>query len=245
MRERPFYLRAAGIVLLAAVLSGCETGGPGMSVKGRVVAGDVPVSGSSVSLLIAGNVVSESLAFGKTDSEGNFSINFNKPAESGIVYAIARGGKPKGSPSENEALAFLTVIGDINDRPGFVTLNELTTAASVWTYAQFLNGSLITGNRTGIYNAASNVRNIVDIETGSPGAVIRNADNGTKTNALPLVNTLGNIVHECAALTSADACANLFSETAPPGWDVPEDTLAALHNIALNPWWNAAGIYSL
>ncbi|KAB2831890.1 MAG: hypothetical protein F9K51_06035, partial [Candidatus Dadabacteria bacterium] len=69
-----------------------------MNVKGRVVAGDAPVSGASVSLFVAGSVVSESLAFGKTDSEGNFSINFNKPAENGIVYAIARGGKPRGSP---------------------------------------------------------------------------------------------------------------------------------------------------
>ncbi|HKQ31973.1 MAG TPA: hypothetical protein VJV40_02135, partial [Thermodesulfobacteriota bacterium] len=79
MRDKPFYLKAAGIVLLAMALSGCETGGPGMNVKGRVVAGDTPVSGASVSLFIAGSVVAESLAFGKTDSEGNFSINFNKP----------------------------------------------------------------------------------------------------------------------------------------------------------------------
>lgn len=245
MRQRPFYLSTAGIVLLAAALAGCETGGQGFSLKGRVITGGEPVSGSSVSLFIAGNEVSESLAFGKTDNEGNFSISFNKPSEGSIVYAIARGGKPRGSPGENEALAFLTVIGDINDRPDFITLNELTTIASVWTYAQFINGSFITGNSTGLYNAASNVRNIADIETGGLGTVIKNAVNASRTNAIPEVNTLGNLVHACAALKHPDACGDFFASSTPPGWDVPEDTLAALHNIALNPWWNAEGIFSL
>lgn len=245
MRERQFYLRAAGIVLLAVALTGCETGGPGLSVKGRVVAGGVPVSGSSVTLYAAGTIISETLGYSTTDKEGNFSIKFNKPSESGIIYAVARGGKPEGSVSANEALAFLTVIGEVNDRPGSVTLNEITTIASVWTYAQFLNGSSIVGNGTGIYNAAANVRNIANIETGGPGPVIQNAVNGSRTNALPEVNTLGNIVHTCASLSHPDACASLFSASAPPGWNVPEDTLSALHNIALNPWWNVTGIFSL
>lgn len=245
MRQRPFFLRAAGIVLLAAIVAGCETGGQTLNLKGRVVTGGAPVSGSSVTLYAAGTIISETLGFGTTDSEGNFNIKFSRPSESGIIYAVARGGKPRGSITDNEALAFLTVIGEVNDRPDFVTLNELTTIASVWTYAQFLTGSSIVGNGTGIYNAAANVRNIADVETGALGGVIRNAVNGPRTNALPGVNTLGNIVHTCAALKHPDACANLFASSAPPGWDVPEDTLTALHNIALNPWWNAAGIFSL
>ena len=164
MKTKPLYARVAGIVLLAAALYGCETAGSDLSLKGRVIAGDEPVSGSSVTLYAAGAIISETLGGGSTDSEGNFSIKFRRPTESGIIYAVARGGTPRGNASPNEALAFLTVIGEVDGRPERVTLNELTTIASVWTNSRFLSGSAIIGNGTGIYNAAGNVRNIVNIE---------------------------------------------------------------------------------
>ena len=50
LKIRPYYLRAAGIFLLAAALAGCETSGSDLALKGRVIAGDEPVSGSSVTL---------------------------------------------------------------------------------------------------------------------------------------------------------------------------------------------------
>ena len=134
-----------------------------------------------MTLYAAGTIISETLGCDTTDSEGNFSIKFSRPSESGIIYAIARGGTPRGKRSPNDAIALLTVIGEVDGRPDSVTLNELTTVASVWTNAQFLSGNTIIGNGTGIYNAAGNVRNIVNIETGRPGPVIRNAVNGSPT----------------------------------------------------------------
>ena len=245
MKTKPLYVRVAGIVLLAAALSGCETGGSDLTLKGRVIAGDEPVSGSSVTLYAAGTIIAETLGGDMTDEEGNFHIRFRRPAQSGIIYAAARGGTPRGNTSPNEALRFLTVIGEVDGRPDTVTLNELTTIASVWTNARFLNGTSIVGNGTGIYNASGNVRNIVNIETGGPGPVIVNAVNGSLTGALAAVNTLGDIIHSCAVLSTEDACVSLFSAATPPGWDTPEDTLSALHNIALNPWSNVSEIFSL
>ncbi|MEW6144013.1 MAG: hypothetical protein AB1598_03235 [Thermodesulfobacteriota bacterium] len=245
MKIRPLYLNAAGIVLLAAAVAGCETGGSDLTLKGRVIAGEEPVSGSSVTIYAAGTIIAESLGGDTTDSEGNFSIKFRRPAESGIIYAVARGGTPRGNTSPNDALVFLTVIGEVGGRPDSVTLNELTTIASVWTNAQLLKGSAIIGNGTGIYNAAGNVENLVNIETGRLGAVIENEVNGSRTGASASVNALGNIVHSCAVLSAADSCERLFTSATPPGWDAPSNTLAALHNIALNPSVNVNEIFSL
>jgi hypothetical protein len=47
-----------------------------------------------------------------------------------------------------------------------VTINELTSVASVWTSAQFLNGIALSGNALGLRIAADNVPNFVDLETG-------------------------------------------------------------------------------
>lgn len=245
VNNKPLLLKAAGIILFAAAISGCDSGGSDLTLKGRVLAGESPVSGSSVTLYGAGTIISETLGFDTTDSEGNFSIKFSRPSESGILYAIARGGTPEGNTSPNDAIALLIVIGEVGDKPDSVTLNELTTIASVWTNAQFLSGNTIIGNGTGIYNAAGNVRNLVNIGTGGPGAVIQNAVNGSQTIALAEVNTLGNIIHSCAALSPSDACGRLFTASTPPGWNPPSDTLTALHNIALNPWWNVVGIFAL
>jgi hypothetical protein len=245
LKIKPFYLNAAGIVLLAAAVAGCETAGSDMTLKGRVIAGEEPVSGSSVTLYAAGTIIAESLGGDTTDREGNFRIRFRQPTGSGIIYAVARGGTPRGNASPNDALVFLSVIGEVGGRPDTVTLNELTTIASVWTNAQLLKGSAIIGNGTGTYNAAGNVENLVNIETGGPAPVIENAVNGSSTGVLATVNTLGNIVHSCAVASPADSCGILFSAATPPGWDTPSNTLEALHNIALNPASNVNEIFSL
>ena len=127
------------------------------------------------------------------------------------------------------------MIGEVDGRPDTVTLNELTTVASVWTNAQFLRGSAIVGNGTGIYNAASNVENIVDIETGRPGPVIGNAAHSSPAGALASADTLGNIVHACAVLSTADACERLFSAAAPPGRNAPANTLRRAPQHSLEP----------
>jgi hypothetical protein len=245
VKIKPPFFKTIALILLALVMAWCDSRSSDLTLKGRVLAGNKPVSGSSVTLYAAGMVVSNSLGFGTTDSEGKFKIRFSKLSGSGIIYAVARGGTPEGSASPNDAIALLTVIGEVNDMPDSVILNELTTVASVWTNAQFLNGNTITGNETGIYNAAGNVANIVNIKTGGPGDVIRNAVNGSQTSALAEVNTLCNTVHNCIMLSPSDACDKFFSAATPPGWDTPTNTLSALRNIALNPWWNITGIYML
>jgi hypothetical protein len=61
----------------------------------------------------------------------------------------------------------MSVLG--NMPPSKVTINETTTIASVWTHAQFLDGTAIKGPALSLRIAAGNVPNIVDLQTGGWG----------------------------------------------------------------------------
>ena len=60
----------------------------------------------------------------------------------------------------------------------------MTTIASVWTHAQFLDGTAIKGPALGLRIAAGNVHNFVDLATGG-GAAISDALNGAQTPTMP------------------------------------------------------------
>ena len=62
----------------------------------------------------------------------------------------------------------MAVLG--SNPPAKVVINELTTVASVWTHAQFLDGTAIKGHALGLRIAAGNVPNFVDLETGGWGS---------------------------------------------------------------------------
>jgi len=62
------------------------------------------------------------------------------PDKDAVLYLIAKGGEPtvnKGS-GDNPAIVLLTVLG--GKPPAKVTINELTTVASAFTTARFING---------------------------------------------------------------------------------------------------------
>ncbi len=245
MFKRPLSIPPIILLLIISAITACDSNSPGLTVRGRVTGGDVPISGATVTLYATGTAIIETLGSAVTDGEGNFKIRGGKPSGSGIIYVIARGGRPLGNASSNDAIALMTVIGRVDRRPDFITVNELTTIASVWTNAQFLDGNAIIGNASGVDNAAGNVGNIADIEIGGLGDVILNGVNGSRTSMLARVNTLANIIASCVTLETPDACGALFAASTPPGGRTPSDTLQAAHNIALNPWNNIAELYAL
>lgn len=149
-----------------------------------------------------------------------------------MQYVIARRG---------ESDKMLTMLGTPGDTPGKVVVSELTTIASTWTSSQFLEGDTISGNDVGLVAAARNVPNLVDVETGRLGDVVQNTTNGLRTNTLATMNSLASMLSDCLT----DGCADtLFVDSAPAGVAVPTGTLAAFHNIALNPWHNVDTIFS-
>ena len=71
-----------------------------------------------------------------------------------MLYLIAAGGnaKVKSAKGPNPAITLMATLG--TKAPARVTINELTTVASAWTGAQFLDGTAMSGNALGLRIAA-------------------------------------------------------------------------------------------
>ena len=213
-------------------------------IKGQVLGAGVPISQSTVTLLAASAGQPKQLAQTKTDSDGRFVIHSTGAADSSL-YLVAIGGVSaanRGS-GNNPAIALITVVG--SKPPAKVVINEMTTVASVWTNAQFLNDTTLQGQPLSLRIAAGNVPNFVDLETGGWGDAIQNPLNSSQTPTMANFATLADLLSGCVTRVKADACSSLFAVAAPPGGGLPTNTLNAAESIALNPWHQPAKIYDL
>ena len=213
-------------------------------IEGRVEAGGAPMAGAEVTLWMAGPGAPRKLASAKTDDKGGYSLAPVQGGGDGVLYVIAEGGETKRATGQgpNPAAALMATLGTA--APARVTINELTTVASVWTGAQFLDGAALSGNPLGLRIAAGNVRNLVDLETGGLGPVVMDALNSSQTTTLAKFNTLGILLSACVTAIP-DACAKLFEAAKPPGGTVPTDTLEAAQNIARQPGYQADKLFAL
>jgi hypothetical protein len=137
---------------------------------------------------------------------------------------IAKGGETaanKGS-DDNPAVALRAVLGNVP--PANVVINEMTTVASVWTHAQFLDGHAIKGNALGLRIAPGNVHNFVDLATGGYGAAIQDAVNSTQTTTMANFATLSSLLADCTTRIRPDASARLFAAATPPGGKMAIDS---------------------
>ena len=137
----------------------------------------------------------------------------------------------------------MTVLG--SEPPSSVVINELTTIASVWTHAQFVDGAAIEGHALGLRIAAGNVPNFVDLTTGGLGPVIQDPLNSSQTTTLATFNTLGDLLAGCVTRVRADACDKFFAAATPRGGTSPTDTLTAVQNIARDPSHQAQKLFAL
>ena len=124
-----------------------------------------------------------------------------------------------------------------------MVVNERTTVATGFAFAQFVDGAAIDGNRHGMLNAVRMAANLAHPETGTVAAVLRLPPNGPETTALPTFNALANIVAACVATESA--CEALLEATTLPGEPRPTDVLEAVASIARYPWLNVAELFDL
>jgi streptogramin lyase len=213
---------------------------------GHVYGGGGPVAESIVTLWAAGQNAPTKLSETKSGKDGAFDLNFEtQKTESNVLYLIARGGTPKVGDSQgaNPAITLMATLGA--NPPKEVTINELTTVASVWTGAQFLQGDTFRGHALGLKIAAGNVPNLVDFATGGLGPVIQDPMNSTQTTTLSIFNTLGDLLAGCITRVETNACAKLFAASTPPGGASPTDTLTAAEAIALHPWNEPAKLFAL
>ena len=177
-----------------------------VQVNGQVQAAGGPVANATVTLWEATAGDPKQLAQVKTGADGRFQVGSDQtPGKDTSLYLVAKGGMPaaKGG-GDNPALALLTILG--SQPPATVTVNEMTTVASVWTNAQFLDGAILKGPALSLRIAAGNVANFVDLTTGGLGTVIQDPLNSTQTPTLANFGTLADLLAGCTTQIKPDAC---------------------------------------
>lgn len=205
-------------------------------IWGRVELGGQPISGAKVTLFATqGSDAPLKLATAVTRDDGSFLVSSDLGREDEVRYLIASvPAKP---------LVLLSLLDNVPRAN--VVVNELTTVASAFTAAQFIEGHSIRGNPLGLRIAASNTPNLVDPVTGQWGQVLLDPLNSTQTTALANLNTLGSIITAFARTTDDAWGAKLLKAATPPGGTAPVDTLDAMVSIARTPWAAPKEIFSL
>ncbi|MGO9454119.1 MAG: hypothetical protein ACLQDV_24180, partial [Candidatus Binataceae bacterium] len=246
-RVRGFVAMVPSIFAMLAVV-GLALAEPAFadSVEGQVLGAGAPIAKSTVTLWSASADDPKQLAQTQSGDDGRFTLSPEQsPGEDSILYIIAKGGEPtahQGS-GDNPAIALISVLG--NKPPAHVVINEFTTIASVWTNAQFLDGTAVKGNPLGLRIAAGNVPNFVDLATGGYGEMIQDGFNSTETPTMANFGTLSNVLAGCIASVTPDACKSLFVAAVGREGKEPTDTLTAAISIAHNMAYKPERIFAL
>ena len=209
-------------------------------VSGRVVAGNLPVDASRVTLYASGARAAVRLAWATTNSRGRFTLSYTSPRRDAVIYAVAAGGR---TPA-HRALRLMAVADPANASPRRLTINELTTVAAAYSLSRFLHGVRLKGPSPGLPNAAATVPSLVRPASGKVGSAVANPPNGTSTATLATFRTLAAILGGCTRGTPRN-CRALFRAATPPRKPRPSNTLQAIHDIALNPVNNVRRIFRL
>ena len=235
---------AGGILGFLSVAGGAADAA--VRIDGQVQAGGGPVAGSTVTLWAGSAGEPKQLAQAKTADDGSFALGADEtPGPGESLYLVAKGGVPsvnKGA-GYNPALSFLAVLG--GTPPADVTINEMTTVASVWTNAQFLDGAAVEGPALSLSIAAGNVPNFVDLSTGGWGGPIQDPLNSGQTPTMANFTTLADALAGCATRVTPNACDMLFQAAKPPKGDAPADTLTAAEAVARNSAYQPERVFAL
>ena len=215
-----------------------------VTVDGQVQLGGAPLVSSTVTLWAGSAGEPKQLAQTKSGSDGRFRLRTAEtPGKDIVLYVIAKGGTPKATAKSNDAIALMALLG--NSSPPNVTVNELTTVASAFTAARFINGESISGNPLGLRIAAGNAPNLVDPVTGKWGKALLDPLNSSMTTTLASLDTLGSLISAYATVANDDWRARFLKAATPTGGITPKNTLEAMAGIAREPWAAPKDLYEL
>lgn len=236
---------ALASALALAFLTGCATEKAAVAdlkqlkhdlsgLAGHVLIAGKPVAGSTVTLYAAGTGAPTRLADGKTDAKGAFKLDALQ-TDGRVLYLVAKG--PRAD------VALLSLLGTA--RPPSVTVNELTTVASAYTAARFIEGEAISGKPLSLSIASGNTPNLVDPVTGGWGKVLLDPLNSSMTTTLATLDTLGSLITYSATLANDQWKARFYQAATPFGRTTPRNTLEAMAGIARAPWAAPKELYTL
>ena len=212
-------------------------------ISGRVLGGGAPIAGSTVTLLSASTALPRQLATTTTQADGTFTFAPQEAVPEGSsLYVVATGGKLEGK-AENKAITLITALGAT--APGDITVNEMTTIATVWTHNQLIAGKSISGQPLQLKIAADNVPNFVNLETGGWGSAIQDPLNSGQTPTMANFATLADVLAGCVTNVVPGACEALFEATEPPIGSPPTDTLSAAQSVAKFMWYKPERVFKL
>ena len=204
-------------------------------LAGSVQIAGKPVAGATVTLYAAGEGAPKQIAEANTDNQGAFGLNFHSETKGSVLYLVAK--RPE------TAVALLLVLG--TPVPEKVTVNELTTVASAFTAARFIQGESISGNLLGLRIAAMNVPNLVNLQSGGWGSVIIDGLNLTRSTTLAKFNTLASFITYASTSASSDWRSRFFAAATPTGGTTPSNTLGAIAGIARESWAHPKDLFAL
>jgi len=239
--DRAAIIAFAGVTFASAIPAIAA-----VNLNGQVLGAGAPIATSTVTLYAASTGAPKQLGHARTGADGRFTLNAPDTAgKDAILYLVAKGGTPAANKTggNNPAIALMTMLG--TTAPKTVTINELTTVASVFTSARFINGEAISGNPLGLRIAAGNAPNLVDPTTGKWGKVLLDPLNSSNTTTLATLDTLGSLIS--AYFTVADDAwrSRFFKAATPPSGVTPKNTLEAMAGIAREPWAAPKELYAL
>jgi sugar lactone lactonase YvrE len=219
------------------------------AISGNVHGGQFPIYNATMKLYAAGYTgygsATTALATTTTDAGGNFSFSglpYTCPSPSTQMYITAVGGNTQGTgvtTTNNAAAALIVAIGPCSTIAGLnnININEVTTIATVFALAQYMNPGTTAGTESigtaatpqaalGLANAVASIQNLASISTGGPvtpptytgsNATVSGVSVTATAESAKLV-TLANIIAACVNQTSASTsvCQNLLAAATPP-----------------------------
>lgn len=175
------------------------------------------------------------LARACTGPDGRFRLAYRQPQGPGAVLYLTADGGPQAP-----ALRLAAVLG-----PGAgpeVVVNERTTVAAAYAFAQFTRHGAVSGGSPGLPNAAAISHNLADVRTGGIAPLLAAPPNGRQTSTLAAFNSLANLLAGCVR---GRGCDELLRLAQPPGQPKPEDIFQAAADIARMPGNHVAELFAL
>jgi hypothetical protein len=181
----------------------------------------------------------DAVLLGSTVSDDNGNFAFSVPVDQlgGVMFLTAE---------VSPGVDLLSIAGQT--LPGSIVINELTTVAGAYAFAQFFDTTTHTiagrGTLLPLKIAAGMSADLVNDTTGGPSGLLLNSPNADQTNTLRSTQNLANLI--AASVQSPDGNLSLlFDATHDRAGDAPATTTEAMVFLARNPAGNVSDVYNL